>query len=117
MTATQDYGGLIWTNHAITRLGERGLTQEMAWSTVVHSDASRKGKQPGTVEYDKQFGKSKVQVIVSTNKQGEKVVISCWINPPYYGTNDYYKKQSYQRYQKASGWGKVLLIIKEALGF
>lgn len=114
--SSNTYGGYIWTNHALERLGQRGLTQEMAWSAVAQSDHSQPGKQ-GSTEYRKKFGKSTVTVIVKTSERGEKIVISCWIDPPYYGTDDYYKKQAYDRYQKASGWGKVWLIIKEALGF
>lgn len=115
--ATNTYGGFIWTNHALERIGQRGLSQEMAWSSIEHYDTYRVGKQYGTTEYEKRFGNSKVTVIVKVNEKNEKVVISCWIDPPYYGTDDYYKKQAYNRYQKASGWGKILLIIKEALGF
>ena len=115
--ASNTYGGFIWTSHALERLGQRGLNQEMAWSTIEHYDATRDGRQYGTTEYEKHFGKSKVTVIVKTNERSEKVIISCWIDPPYHGTDDYYKKQAYNRYQKASGWGKIMLIIKEALGF
>ncbi|MFA6005640.1 MAG: hypothetical protein WC775_04115 [Patescibacteria group bacterium] len=115
--ASNTYGDLIWTNHALERIGQRGLNQEMAWSAVVQYDTYRDGKQSGTTEYEKRFGKSKVTAIVKVNEKGEKVVISCWIDPPYYGTDDYYKKQAYNRFQKAGFWGKFWLTIKEALGF
>ncbi|RJP46212.1 MAG: hypothetical protein C4584_01935 [Armatimonadetes bacterium] len=62
------YGGYIWTNHALQRLKERGLSQEMAWEAFEHPDRFFKGKQSGTVEYQKKFGSSKVTIIARQNE-------------------------------------------------
>jgi hypothetical protein len=47
-------------------------------------------------------------------------MVSCWIDPPYYGTADYDKKQKYvsyvRNYKKASLLGKLWIELKRAVG-
>ncbi|KKQ44128.1 MAG: hypothetical protein US62_C0032G0012 [Candidatus Woesebacteria bacterium GW2011_GWA1_37_8] len=31
----KNYGGVIWTNHALSRLRERGISQGDAWATFI----------------------------------------------------------------------------------
>ena len=110
-------GNLVWTNHALERLAERQFSRTKALEAFIHPNEIKAGKQPGTEEYRKRMGNQTVTLIVATNDRGEKVVISCWINPPVYGTRDYYQKQKYREYQNASPLKKIWLIIKEQLGF
>lgn len=117
MQANRTYGGVIWTNHALDRLEERQLPQEMAWETFQHPDHSYPGKQSGTTEAIKKFGTSTVTIISKQNERREWIVLSCWIDPPLPGTADYKKKQAYHRYQKATFWGKIWLTLREQLGF
>ena len=115
MSGKQYYGGAIWTNHALDRLGERGLTQEIAWQAFRSPDRSFPAKEGG-IEYQKRFGASQVCVIAKQNDKNEWVIISCWVNPPLPGTKDHKKQQDYFAYQKASFWGKFFLTIKKQLG-
>jgi len=108
---------LTWTNHAKDRLKERQFSQVQASQAFSNPDNIIPGKQGNTQQYLKHFGEKTITLIVSTNERGEKVVVSCWIDPPNYGTRDYYQNQRYHEYQKASPFRKIWLIIKEQLGF
>jgi len=110
------YGGIIWTNHALERLGQRGLSQDLAWQTYKHPDKKLTGKNPGTTEYQKSFGNSLVTVIAKPNDDGSWIVLSNWIDPPLFGTEDYKKQQDYKKYKKSSGLMRILLVIKKQLG-
>lgn len=111
------FAGGIWTNHALERLGQRGLSQKMAGETFSRPDKQIDGKQPGTVEFQRKYGKSLVTVIAKKNDQREWIILSCWIDPPLPGSIDILKKQQYFAYQKASFWGKLWIIFKRQLGF
>lgn len=110
------YGGLIWTNHALERLKERGLSQETAWETFRRPDHSFAGKQSGTTEYRKRFGASLVTLIAKPNEKKEWVILSCWVDPPLPGSIDLKKQQDYRNYKKASFWGKLWLVFKKQMG-
>lgn len=111
----RNYGNVVWTNHALDRLSERRFSQEMALNTFNHPDKSLPGKQAGTKEYKKRFGKSWVTVIAVQNERGEWVILSCWIDPPFPGTADAKKREAFIRYRKAGFWKKLLLEFKYLL--
>lgn len=110
------YGGVIWTNHALERIGQRGLTQELAMQTFNHPQESVKGKE-GSTQYRRWFGRSTVSVIAKKNERGEWLILSTWVNPPIEGTLDYKKQEVYKRYINTSGFLKILLFVKRHLGF
>ncbi|HUD44536.1 MAG TPA: hypothetical protein VMR41_03280 [Patescibacteria group bacterium] len=111
------FAGAIWTNHALERLSQRGFTQEMAGQTFANADDSIAGKQAGSIEYHKRFGKSLVTVIAKKNEKNEWLILSCWIDPPLPGTKDEKKLIAYRRFQKAGFWGKLWLEFLHQLGF
>lgn len=117
MSYNRYYGGAIWTNHALERLGQRGLSQELAWKAFQFPDKSFKGNQPETIEYQKSFGKSLVAIIAKQNEKKEWVILSCWVNPPLSDSIDNKKKEEYKKYQKASFLRKFLITLKNQLGF
>lgn len=107
----------IWTHHARDRVGQRGLSQHMVLETVHKPDATVPGKRPGTIEYQKSYGASRVTVIVSLNEKRERVLLSCWIDPPIYGTADWKDRQYYHEYRKARTWWQQLwIVLKKQLG-
>ena len=116
MAYSQSYGGVIWTNHAIQRMQERGLPQEWALQAFQHADRSSPSKDGG-MEFQKRIEQFRVTVIAKRNERYEWVIISCWMDPPQYGTKDYKKREAYQKYQKAGFWGKLWHILKQQLGF
>ena len=79
----QNYGNAIWTNHAIERLIQRGLSQDLAWQAFQYPEESSYGKQIGTMEYKRSLGEHKVTVVAKQNEKSEWVILSCWIDPPF----------------------------------
>jgi len=109
------YGGAIWTNHALERLGQRGLSQDLAWQAFSKPDRQFDGKKHGTQEFQKRMGSSLITIIAKQNEKGEWIILSNWIDPPLPGTIDYYKKEEYKRYQKSGFWGKVFITLRRQL--
>lgn len=109
------YKGAIWTNHALERLGERGLTQEIASETFRHPNRRVTGKNPGTFEFQRKYNNSLVTVIAKPTEKREWLILSCWIDPPLYGTKDYQKKQDYLNYKRSGFWGKLWYILKRQM--
>lgn len=107
----------IFTKHALERLKERQFSQAQANLTLTSPDKIKPGKKNNTWEYLKKYSQKTVTLIVTNNNQGEKIVVSAWIDPPIHGTKDYQQKQRYQEYHRSSGLKKIWLIIKEQLGF
>mgnify|MGYP001591433411 CR=1 FL=1 len=96
------YFNLIFTNHALQRIGERGLTKALAWETFNHPDESKKTKN-GATQFIKHFDGFKTGLIAKQNDKNEWVVISFFRNPPLPGT-------------KSNFWGKIWIIAKQQLG-
>lgn len=117
MKYTHHYGGLIWTNHAIERMRDRGLKQELAWEAFKNPDWSGEAREPGSTKYEKQYSGSRITLIAKQNERNEWIVISSWIDPPTPGSIDWRKRENYKKFQKAGFWGKMLLTLKAQLGF
>jgi len=111
------YGGIVWTNHALERIDQRGLSQSLAYQAYRYPDSSYPGKKSGTTEYLKRIQNSTITVITTQSDKNETLVLSCWIDPPLFGTEDYHKKEQYKKYRKAGFWGKVFLTVRKQLGF
>lgn len=110
------FGGAIWTNHALDRLRDRGLDQNMAGQAFNHPDRAFPGKQAGTTEYQKRFGNSLVTLIGKQNERNEWLILSAWIDPPLPGSIDFYKRQQWDRYKKAGFWGKMWITLLKQIG-
>lgn len=82
-----NYLGLIFTNHAISRLYNRGISQEKAYEVFAHPDGQIEGKIPGSVKFYKSYGEQKIELIAKKNDKNEWVVLSSWArlkeNGPY----------------------------------
>lgn len=115
--ASQQYGGVIWTNHALQRLSQRGLSQAMAWEAFKYPDKVLEGKKTGTTEYQKGIGNSQATIIATQNEKREWIILSCWIDPPLPGSIDAKKYKQYKEYQKSSGLRKFFLVLKQQLGW
>lgn len=118
---------IAFTNHAIDRMKERGVSGEWAWSTVKHPDRSGAGKEKHTTEFVKQFDSYKVTAIGKRNESGEWVILSVWMDPPLKGTADYRNREKYlkgldrkRRFDKkmetAGFWGKMWLTFRKQAG-
>lgn len=75
----KNYGGIIWTNHALDRLRERGIKQGDAFAAFHHPDQSRPGaKGKGSMVYYKSFRKERIEVVAKKNEKGEWIILSVW---------------------------------------
>lgn len=73
------FGGVIWTNHALERLRERGISQGDAWATWNRPDQSRPGSnQKGSWVYYKTYGGQKIEVVAKKNEEGKWIILSVW---------------------------------------
>ena|SRR5579883_3609425 len=111
------FGGIIWTNHAQERLQSRKVEQSMALKAFQSPDKTFPGKNPGTTQYEKQFGPSTITLIAKQNERREWIILSGWIDPPLPGTADERKRHAWQQYKKAGFWGKVWYLIRRQLGW
>jgi len=75
------YGGVIWTNHALDRLRERGIKQGDAWATWRNPQESRKGSAPGSWIYYRTYGDIKIEVVAKKNEKREWLILSVWSRP------------------------------------
>ena len=79
----KDFGGAIWTNHALARLRERRIKQGDAWATFRRPDQSRYAAAKGAWVYYKTYGDQKIEVVAKQNKRKEWIILSVWSHPVY----------------------------------
>lgn len=77
----KNFGGVIWTDHALSRLRERELKQGDAWATFRRPDQSRFAKAKGAWVYYKTFRNQKIEVVAKKNDKKEWVILSVWSRP------------------------------------
>ena len=78
------FGGVIWTNHALDRLRERGIKQSDAWATWNRPEQSYKGdlhKGDSAWRYYRTYGNERIEVVAKKNEKNEWVIISVWSDP------------------------------------
>ena len=102
------YKGAIWTNHALDRLKERGLTQDIAAYVFNNPDKSI-SKNNSTTRYQKKIDKSLITIVAKQNEKSEWIILSTWADPPLPGSNDARQRDNYRKYQKAPVWKKILI--------
>ncbi len=76
------FGGVIWTNHALERLRERGIKQGDAWATWRNPQASKKGNSGNWVYY-KNYNGNQIEVVAKQNEKKEWIILSVWSKPVY----------------------------------
>lgn len=77
----RNYGGVIWTNHALSRLSERGIKQGDAWYTFRKPQQSRYAQSQGAWVYYRDYGKEKIEVVAKQNEKKEWIILSVWSKP------------------------------------
>ncbi len=80
---SHNFGGVIWTNHALARLSERGIKQGDAWATWRNPDQSRYAATRGAWIYYKTYGSTRVEVVAKQNIRKQWVILSVWSKPVY----------------------------------
>ena len=88
----RNFGGVIWTDHALQRLRERNISQGDAWATWKSPEQSRKGSNSnGSWVYYKTYGDQKIEVVAKQNEHRQWVIMSVWSKPVY----EQHRKGSY----------------------
>lgn len=77
----RNFGGVIWTNHALDRLRDRGMKQGDAWATWRNPQQSKKGSIPGSWVYYRNYGGTQIEVVAKQNEKREWIIISVWSRP------------------------------------
>ena len=75
---SRDY---IWTNHALERLKDRKIPKDQVLQALYNFD-HKYVNQDGSIELRKKISTQTVAAIIKENEIGEKIIVSCWINPP-----------------------------------
>lgn len=78
ISVDKNYGGVIWTKHALKRLKERKIKQGDAWVTWKKPDKSYYAKTKGAWIFYRKFGNQRVEVVAKKNEKGEWVILSVW---------------------------------------
>ena len=73
-----NFGGVIWTNHALQRLKERKISQSEAWATWRRPQKSRYAASKGAWVFHRTYGKQRIEVVAKKNKEKEWVILSVW---------------------------------------
>ena len=102
------FGGVIWTNHVLQRLRERGIKQSDAWATWNSPDQSRYAKTKGAWIYYKTYGNERIEVVAKKNEEGKWIILSVW-NRPVYGQKSHPK-------EKHSKDSLIIKILKKIFG-
>ena len=72
------FGGVIWTNHALDRLRERGIKQGDAWATWRNPEHSKKGTISGSWVYYRNYAGTQIEVVAKQNGKKEWIILSVW---------------------------------------
>lgn len=74
----RNFGGVIWTNHAMDRMRERGIKQGDAWATWRNPEQSRAGNEKGIWVYYRTYGTERIEVVAKQNEKREWIILSVW---------------------------------------
>jgi len=109
------FGGVIWTDHALDRIQERGIPKDYAISTFKSPDITENNNGKG-VRLTKKIEDKTITLVITKNERSEPLAVSIWMDPPMVGTEDHRKKMRYNEYKKGSVGKKIWLIILKQLG-
>ena len=104
------FGGVIWTNHAIERMRQRGIKQGDAWATWNRPEQSRKGSgaSEGAWVYYKTWGNQKIEVVAKQNEKKEWIIISVWSDPVFQKSSSMGSASNGQKY---SFWKSLMRLF------
>lgn len=74
----RNYKGVIWTNHALDRMQNRGIKQGDAWATWKKPSQSRYATTKGAWIYYRTWGNQRIEVVAKQNEKKEWVILSVW---------------------------------------
>ncbi len=81
MQTTRNYGGIIWTDHALERLHQRSIPQEVAYLAFRKADQSRYAQSKGGWVYYKTVQGKLIEVVAKKNESNEWIILTVWSKP------------------------------------
>jgi hypothetical protein len=72
------FGNVIWTNHVLERLSQRGIKQGDAWAAWRRPDSSKFNKLKGVWVYQRRFNTTQIEVVAKKNEKGQWIILSVW---------------------------------------
>ncbi len=73
-----EYKGLIFTNHILERMNQRGIDFKDVYWAWARPDETFKAETPGAFKYYRTNDKKLIAVVAKKNDQGKWVVMTCW---------------------------------------
>jgi len=74
----KNFGGIIWTNHALQRLKERKISQSDAWVTWRRPQESKHASIKGAWIFYRTYENTRIEVVAKQNEKKEWVILSVW---------------------------------------
>lgn len=75
------YKGLIWTNHLLDRMRQRGISKEYVYWTFRKPDRQKDARTPGSYKFMRSDKQNWFVVVAKKNDKGEWILMSCWSQP------------------------------------
>jgi hypothetical protein len=102
--ADRNFGGVVWTNHALERLTQRGIKQGDAWATFQRPEQSRYAATKGAWVYYRTYGSEKIEVVARQNERKQWIILTVWSRPVY------------ETHHKHKSEGGMFSFIRKILG-
>jgi len=83
----RNFGGVIWTNHALERLKQRNISQGDAWATWKRPDSSKFDSTKGVWVYKRRYGGMAIEIVAKKNEKGQWLILSVW-SKKFFGESD-----------------------------
>jgi hypothetical protein len=107
--------GIIFTNHAISRLYNRNIDQYDAWYTLKYPHGTTDGSTPGSVKFWRNYGDQTIEVVAKKNEHKEWVVLSAWARQYGNGRRIFPKKDSLWLRLLKFFWRNLVRLIRRLL--
>lgn len=72
------FGGVVWTDHALRRLRQRGIKQGDAWATWKRPEQSKKALREGQFIFYRNYAGEMIEVVSGKDAKGKTVILSVW---------------------------------------
>ena len=82
----REYGGIIWTNHAIERLSKRKISQANALKVMQKPDKTFPGKKDNSVKFIRTLNGRRIHLVGALNENKKWIVVTAWVR----GEDDQY---------------------------
>ncbi len=96
----REYGGVVWTDHALERLESRGIDQSDAVAVMRKPERTFPGKKDGSIKFIRTIDGRRINVVAMLDERKKWVVMSVWVR----GEEDQWGFPERYVYQLV-GWG------------